>query len=63
MTTEMPGYRPDYIVYTNRSDNESRVEIGAAWRHENGEGIIVELHAIPKDGRFVFFPNDRKHEH
>ncbi len=36
--------------------------VGAAWRHEKGEGFTIFLDAIPLDGRIVVFPVSEKQE-
>jgi hypothetical protein len=35
----MPGSRPDLIAYVMLL-----AEVGAAWRHQNGEGVTLKIH-------------------
>ena len=47
---------PDYAVFTQISDNVPLVRIGAAWKHNKGEGVSVRLDALPVNGTLVLFP-------
>ena len=46
--------KPDYIAYSVQGEGEDAqwTEIGAAWAHSNGDGLNVELKALPL-GRLV----------
>ncbi len=51
------GRKPEYVAYViqrGRSDEKGYWrEVGAAWNHEDGEGVNVKLFAIPPDGELV----------
>lgn len=57
----MAGKRPDYEVFVSRSNGEGEAaktyytKVGAAWNVAK-DGISIELHALPTDGRLVMFP-------
>ena len=46
--------KPDYIAYSVQGEDEDAqwTEIGAAWNHAKGDGLNVELKALPL-GRMV----------
>jgi hypothetical protein len=52
--------KPTLIAYTvkNRRKGQSAIwtRIGAAWPHSEGEGLSIELEALPLDGRVVLIP-------
>jgi len=47
--------RPDLIAYTVRESAEKShwSRIGAAWRHQDGEGFNIRLEVLPLDGEIV----------
>ena len=49
--------KPTLIAYTvkNRGKNKKPIwtRIGAAWPHDEGKGLSIELEALPVDGRLV----------
>jgi hypothetical protein len=49
--------KPTLIAYTvkDRGRNQSAIwtRIGAAWPHQSGKGLTLELEALPLDGRLV----------
>lgn len=54
--------KPDFYVYfyepTGRNSTR-RIQVGAAWKHENGDGLSISLDALPIrefDGSLVIFP-------
>lgn len=49
---------PTHTVYViaGPDDKKRWVEIGAAWRHKDGEGLSVNLDALPPSGRLVLRP-------
>jgi uncharacterized protein (DUF736 family) len=51
------GQKPDYRVLTSRESGEKTyyTDVGAAWKVSN-DGISIQLHALPVDGRLVLFP-------
>lgn len=52
------GKKPDYKVFVSRegkNDKAFYTEVGAGWVVAN-EGISIQLHALPTDGRMVLFP-------
>lgn len=60
---------PDYNVYQVREGDRGKkywIRLGAAFRHEDGEGISVHLDALPVgnfDGRLVLrVPNKEQQE-
>lgn len=46
---------PDFIAYTVREtgDNSHWSRIGAAWTHKDGEGVNIELEALPLNGKIT----------
>jgi hypothetical protein len=55
MTTNQ---KPTYIAYAVNGNGKTAhwTRIGAAWPHKTGEGINVELSALPIEGRIVLMP-------
>jgi hypothetical protein len=54
----MANGRPDYRVLVSRKGTDDKTyytEVGAAW-HVKNDGISIQLHALPTDGRLVLFP-------
>ena len=51
------GQKPDYRVLVSRESGGKNyyTEVGAAWVVSN-DGISIQLHALPTDGRLVLFP-------
>ena len=53
---------PDFIVYgvtaTDKGKKDILTRIGAAWRHQKGDGINLQLRALPLnfEGKIVLFP-------
>jgi len=48
--------KPDYRVYTvikREGKDDYWLNLGVAFRHENGEGYNVLLQAMPLDGKLV----------
>jgi hypothetical protein len=49
--------KPDFNVYMVSGGGKDRkgfwTKIGAAWRHEDGEGFNVSLEAFPTNGQLV----------
>ncbi|MEQ1696191.1 MAG: hypothetical protein ABL901_10180 [Hyphomicrobiaceae bacterium] len=56
-TTERQSKRPTHRVYHVRGEGEKAIwkEVGAAWAHEDGEGLNVNFEYLPvaSDGRLV----------
>ncbi len=55
--------KPAYIAYTvkDRQKGQQAVwtRIGAAWTHQKGKGLNLQLEAMPLDGRVVLIePKD-----
>jgi hypothetical protein len=53
---------PTHIAYVVREGNGKGrwSEIGAAWATKNGTGFVLQLHAIPIDGKIVLQPRDKE---
>jgi len=51
---------PDFTVYavTTREKGKKDIltRIGAAWKHQKGDGINLSLSALPLGGKIVLFP-------
>ena len=53
--------KPDYRVLVSRKNSKDEdaksyyTEVGAAWKVKD-DGISIQLHALPTDGRLVLFP-------
>jgi hypothetical protein len=47
--------RPTHTVYVVEGEGDSAfwTKIGAAWKHEDGEGYNISLTALPMNGRLV----------
>lgn len=61
------GKCPDFYVYQseNLEDDKTRlIQLGAAWKHQNGTGLSIKLDALPVrkfDGQLVAFaPKQRR---
>lgn len=54
MTTKAPTH----IVYVVSGDGEKKrwLEVGAAWRHKDSDGLNVILDALPANARLVLRP-------
>ena len=58
------GSRPVYIARARQGeDNEYMTTIGAAFAFKEGEGLVVNLHFMPLDGKFILVKpkDDRAH--
>lgn len=62
----MAGKKPEYKAFVSRegqdaegNDKNFYTEIGAAWATKN-DGISLQLHCLPTDGRVVLFKNDKE---
>ena len=55
----MAGRKPDYKVLVSRQNEDKTKtyynDIGVGWKVKN-DGISVQLHAVPTDGKCVIFP-------
>lgn len=47
--------KPDFIVNTVKGEGRNAfwLRIGAAWMHEDGEGMNIRLDALPLNDRLV----------
>ncbi|MEN8129339.1 MAG: hypothetical protein ABFS45_03920 [Pseudomonadota bacterium] len=48
------GRRPDFIAYNVQESRDNKVfwnKVGAAWRHQDGQGYDLHLESMPLDGR------------
>jgi hypothetical protein len=43
------GSKPAFVARANVGDGDSKffVNIGAAWKWKNGEGLVLKLHSLP----------------
>jgi hypothetical protein len=60
-TTKQPTHR----AFAIRKNGEKSFwsQIGAAWPHQDGKGLSVQLFAMPVDGKLVLrVIDDRSHE-
>ena len=50
--------RPAFIAYavTGEGKDAFWTRIGSVWQHNHGEGLSVELNALPVNGRIVLMP-------
>jgi hypothetical protein len=55
------GSRPVYNARAKQSpDSEYMTTIGAAWRFNDGDGLVVRLNFLPLDGQFILvLPKER----
>ena len=53
--------KPDYIAYSVEGEGEDAqwTEIDAAWNHAKGDGLNVELKALPLCRMVLRKPNDK----
>ena len=53
--TKAQKSRPTHTVYVVEGEGDSAfwTKVGAAWRHEDGEGFNITLTALPLNGRLV----------
>jgi hypothetical protein len=53
----MSNKKPTLIAYTvkdrGKGQNAIWTRIGAAWPHGSGNGLSIQLNALPLDGRIV----------
>jgi hypothetical protein len=50
------SHKPAYVAYQVREIGEDKsfwTRIGSAWKHSDGEGVNIQLDAIPLDGRIT----------
>ena len=50
---------PAYIAHTVRDAADGKSywnRVGVAWANKNGKGLVVQLEAVPLDGRIVLVP-------
>ena len=53
---------PDFIVYgvtaTDKGKKDILTRIGGAWKHQKGDGINLQIRALPLnfEGKIVLFP-------
>jgi len=63
MTTQKPN-RPSHTLFMveGEKDNAVWTEIGALWKHAQGDGFNLNLKALPfvKDARLVILPRKAK---
>lgn len=56
---------PHYVGYTVKDRGHGKdpfwLAIGAAWKHEDGKGMTVQLDAAPLDGRLTLREKRREH--
>jgi hypothetical protein len=55
MKRAQPKKTPSHVVYVVEGEGENAfwTKIGAAWQHEDGDGLNLVLSAIPLSGRLV----------
>lgn len=49
-----PGKKPDFVAYNVNTAKDGKGHwnrIGAAWKHNDGQGYEVQLESLPVDGR------------
>ena len=53
---------PDFVVYgvtpTEKGKKDILTRLGAAWKHQKGDGINLQIRALPLnfEGKIVLFP-------
>lgn len=53
------GSKPSFIARAKKDEKGEYMQtIGAAWDFKEGEGLVVNLHAVPThwDGTFILVP-------
>lgn len=55
MTRTPTSNRPSHTVYVVEGEGETAfwTRIGAAWAHEDGDGLNLQLSCLPLSGRLV----------
>lgn len=52
--------KPTFIAYSVKDAGKGKksfwTKIGGAWPHEKGQGLTVQLDALPVDGRIILVP-------
>ena len=50
--------KPDLVAYTVTGDDDNAfwTRIGSVWAHRRGEGLTLDLAALPVNGRVVLMP-------
>ncbi len=56
--TSSPVYQA-YTVIKREGQDDYWMNLGAAWRHADGEGLNILLHALPINGKIVLRPPKR----
>lgn len=57
------GSRPVYHARAKQSpDGDFMTTIGAAWRFNEGDGLVVRLNFLPLDGQFILVPPKEREE-
>ena len=53
-----PTRKPAFIAYAVTGEGKQTywTRIGAAWPHMRGEGLNIELAALPLDARIILMP-------
>ncbi|AWM40159.1 hypothetical protein GobsT_14040 [Gemmata obscuriglobus] len=54
-----PKKAPTYIAHTVRDAGDGKSywnRVGVAWTNRSGKGLVVQLEAVPLDGRIVLVP-------
>lgn len=58
MKTQHKSNRPTHAVYVIEGEGESAfwTKVGAAWSHDDNEGLSILFTAVPLNGRLVLRP-------
>ena len=63
-----PNNKPTHLAFQvqdveNGDESKGRwTEIGAAWMHQDGKGLSINLHSVPLNGRIVLRePSEKPH--
>lgn len=54
----MSGKTPHFKAYTivEREEKQAWIELGVAFKHRDGDGFTIRIHASPLDGTIVLRP-------
>jgi hypothetical protein len=56
MSTNTPDFADYAVTETGKGKKDILTRIGAAWKHQKGDGLNIRLRSLPLGGNIVLFP-------
>jgi hypothetical protein len=56
MSTNTPDFAVYAVTETGKGKKDILTRIGAAWKHQKGDGLNIRLRSLPLGGNIVLFP-------